>query len=520
MRGENVDSGDNLQARRKAAIYIRMSTDNQKYSPENQEAAMRDYASRHSIDHVKTYTDGGRSGLNFSGRSALQNLIADVEASTKEFSVILVLDVTRWGRYQDVDESAYYEFICRRAGYDVQYVAEQFNNDGSLQSTLMKNIKRSMAGEYSRELSVKVFAGQCRLIEKGYRQGGPAGYGLRRQMIDENGNPKGLLGRREYKSLQSDRVILIPGPDEEIENVQWIYRSFVDEGKQEGVIAAELNNRRVLTDLDRPWTRGTIHQVLTNEKYIGNNIFNRTSFKLKIRHMHNPPDMWIRRDGAFEGVVEPRYFYEAQAIIRERSRRLTDEEMLDQLKSLHEKKGWLSGLVIDETDDMPSSSAYTHRFGSLIRAYQLIGFTPDRDYRYLEINRQLRAMHPEIVEDTIRRIKELGGDVWREVGSDFLFVNGEIKVSIVICRCLKTATGRNRWKIRIDTGQLPDITIAVRMDEDNKGPLDYYILPALDIEDPQIRLADSNGIALDSYRFDDMEDFFSLTRRAKIPEAA
>lgn len=112
--------------------------------------------------------------------------------------------------------------------------------------------------------------------------------------------------RREYKSLQSDRVILIPGPDEEIKNVRWIYRAFVDEGKQEGEIAAELNNRGVLTDFNRPWTRGTVHQVLTNEKYIGHNVFNRTSFKLKMRHMNNPPDMWIRREGAFEGIVDPR----------------------------------------------------------------------------------------------------------------------------------------------------------------------------------------------------------------------
>ena len=196
--------------RRRAAIYVRMSTDHQKYSTENQEAAMRDYATRHQIDLVKTYTDGGRSGLSFSGRSALQTLISDVQAGTTEFSVILILDVTRWGRYQDVDESAYYEFICRRAGYDVQYVAEQFTNDGSLQSNLMKNIKRSMAGEYSRELSVKVFAGQCRLIEKGYRQGGPAGYGLRRQLIDEHGERKSELKRGEHKSLQTDRVTALP----------------------------------------------------------------------------------------------------------------------------------------------------------------------------------------------------------------------------------------------------------------------------------------------------------------------
>jgi hypothetical protein len=47
-----------------------------------------------------------------------------------------------------------------------------------------------MAGEYSRELSTKVFAGQCRLIELGFRQGGPPGYGIRRQLIDQSGAAK------------------------------------------------------------------------------------------------------------------------------------------------------------------------------------------------------------------------------------------------------------------------------------------------------------------------------------------
>uniref|UniRef100_UPI001586F33B hypothetical protein n=1 Tax=Azospirillum argentinense TaxID=2970906 RepID=UPI001586F33B len=64
-------------------------------------------------------------------------------------------------------------------------------------SDLQKMIKRKMAGEYSRELSHKVFAGQCRLIELGFRQGGPAGYGLRRQMIDQDRQPKSLLGPGE-----------------------------------------------------------------------------------------------------------------------------------------------------------------------------------------------------------------------------------------------------------------------------------------------------------------------------------
>lgn len=511
------NGGDELK---KAAIYVRMSTDHQKYSTENQEHAIREYAERRNIEIVATYADQGKSGLDIGGREALQRLISDVQDGTAEFNIILVLDVTRWGRFQDADESAYYEYICRRAGIDVQYVAEQFENDGSPVSTIVKGVKRAMAGEYSRELSAKVFSGQCRLIEKGFRQGGPAGYGLRRMLIDEQGNDKGTLKRGEHKSLQTDRVILVPGPQAEIETVRWIYRCFVDKRMNETEIAAQLNNQGIKTDLDREWTRGTVHQILTNEKYIGNNVFNRTSCKLKKRRVNNDPDMWVRAEGVFEAIVEPSYFYTVQGIIAERSRRLSDEDLLTKLKSLHERKGWLSGILIDEMEDMPSSSSYAYRFGSLIRAYQMIGYTPDRDYRYIEINRHLRKIYPGIVEDAIRQIEEMGGSVHREVTSDLIFINDEISVSIIICRCFQTQAGRNRWKMRFDSGLRPDITIAIRMDEENENPLDYYVLPALDIESPKLRLADSNGTLLDSYRFDDLEDFFSLTGRTKIPEAA
>ena len=102
----------------------------------------------------------------------LKQLIDDVQTGNADFTTILVYDVSRWGRFQDADESAYYEYICKRAGISVHYCAEQFENDGSPVSTIVKGVKRAMAGEYSRELSAKVFAGQCRLIELGFRQGG------------------------------------------------------------------------------------------------------------------------------------------------------------------------------------------------------------------------------------------------------------------------------------------------------------------------------------------------------------
>ena len=113
----------------------------------------------------------------------------------------------------------------------MHYCGEQFENDGSIGSNLLKTVKRVMAGEYSRELSVKVFAGQCRLVELGFRQGGAAGYGLRRVLIDEHGNPKGELSRGEQKSLQTDRVDPGARPRGGARVVLRMYEMFVDEGR-------------------------------------------------------------------------------------------------------------------------------------------------------------------------------------------------------------------------------------------------------------------------------------------------
>ena len=252
----------------------------------------------------------------------------------------------------------------------MHYCAEQFENDGRPVSTIVKGVKRAMAGEYSRELSAKVFAGQCRLIELGYRQGGPAG--LR---AAPHAHRPARASRRASSAAASRRACRptasssCPARTKRRRSSAEIYRLFVDEGRLEREIAEILNARGCLTDLGRPWTRGTVHQVLTNEKYIGNNVYNRVSFKLKKKRVANPPEMWVRADGVFEAIVDPGVFYTAQGIMRERYRRLSDADMLARLKALVERHGCLSGIIIDETESMPSSAAYRSRFGSLLRAY-------------------------------------------------------------------------------------------------------------------------------------------------------
>jgi len=84
----------------------------------------------------------------------------------------------------------------------------------------------------------------------GFKQGGAAGFGLRRMLIDQAGQPKGELKIGEQKSLQTDRVVLVPGPEEEQQIVRGFYRAFLY-GKTEGEIADALNEKKILTDLGR-----------------------------------------------------------------------------------------------------------------------------------------------------------------------------------------------------------------------------------------------------------------------------
>jgi hypothetical protein len=229
--------------------------------------------------------------------------------------------------------------------------------------------------------------------------------------------------------------------------------------------------------------------------------------------------MWIRSNAAFEPIVPSELFARAQDIIRARTRRYSDDELLAQLRQLLASKGCLSGLLIDEQENMASSSVYRSRFTSLLRAYALIGYTPERDYQFIETNRQLRRMHAKVVEDVLANIRELGGAIQADPATDLLTVNAEFTASVVLARCRQIASGAFRWLIRLDSGLRPDITVAVRMDAANHDPLDYYLLPSIDLTFEKLLIAEDNALSLDTYRFSTLDFFFGMAQRARITEA-
>jgi len=364
----------------RAALYLRASSDHQKYSTSNQDEALRRYADRKGLHVVASYEDDGRSGLDLGGRPALRQLLQDVLNPDCPFEVVLVLDVSRWGRFQDVDESACYEFMCRRAGVRVTYCAEPYIDIDSPMAAVFKSMKRAMAAEYSRELSAKVWDGQRRLIREGFCQGGFPSIGLRRLLISADGEPKFLLAKGEQKSIATDRVVLVPGPPGEVALVNRIFQLCADQRLGPVQIARLLNREGATTPKGAPWRASQVKGVLKNEKYAGANISGRTTGLLKSRRRPTSPETWVRKEGAFVAVVSPKLFAAAQAALSSRRRGPTDDVMLAQLAALYARAGRLSKSLVDGQPDMPSANSYRWRFGTLVGAFALVGYHHERVY--------------------------------------------------------------------------------------------------------------------------------------------
>ena len=290
-----------MSLRLKGAMYIRMSTELQVESPENQERAIRTYAAQYGIEIIKTYADLGVSGINTEKREQFQCLIDDVEQGRSAFNIVLYLDESRWGRFVDSREADFHRMRLERKNVLCQSCEKPLTLTSNIADRIMTLLRDESASDYCRQLSQKVWVGQCNLVTKGFRQGGVAGYGFRRMLLDETGNPKQELTMGQRKSLLTERVILIPGPEEECQIVLWMYDQFIA-GISETEIATQLNARGVNTNFGRQWTRGTVCEVLTNEKYVGNNLFNRTSGKMKSKAKPNPESEWVRKERAFEPI--------------------------------------------------------------------------------------------------------------------------------------------------------------------------------------------------------------------------
>jgi len=513
-----VRKGTDLAKRIKAlraAQYVRMSTDFQRYSIENQAAAIAAYAQQKHFSIVRTYMDEGRSGLRIKGRAGLIELIEDVQSGRADFDHILVYDVSRWGRFQDVDESAHYEFICKQSGVRVAYCAEQFDNDGSLLSSIIKNIKRVMAAEYSRELSVKVHTGQCRIAGLGYRVGGPLNFGLRRELIGEDLKPKGQLSKGQRKSLHTDRVRLLPGSEKEAETVRRIFRLFVDEEKPRSAIARQLNREKVANHHGRSWTESMIHTILRNENYVGNLVHNRISRRLGQKQVSNPHHLWVRREGIIAPIVDRNLFARAQKLLDDRYISISEDQMLTRLRITLAKKGALNSRIINDAPGLPSASTYVKHFGSLRQAYGLIGYTSPRNCDWIDT----REYWSTVLSDMAGKIAGAFNTIPIKgacPNSMCLRLGPRKNLTLMLVRQVKRPPHCvEQWRIYRRTKVRPGLLAVARLDEDARAIQDYVLMPAPAIRGAYLWLSDLSLDRLNAARIDGLSQLIPAIRKRR-----
>ena len=385
-----------------AAQYLRMSTGRQECSLQSQATTIERYAQLHGLEVVRTYSDAGRSGLSLKNRPGLVKLMDDVMSGSAPFKAVLVHDVSRWGRFQDCDEAAHYEFICKQAGVPVHYCAESFVNDNSLSTSVMKALKRTMAAEYSREMGERVYAGCKRLAHLGYKQGGAPGYGLRRLLISADGQPKKILTKGEYKNIRTDRIILVPGPKGEVETVHEIYRLAVEENKSSYGIARELNLRNLPSPTGR-WRQSAVLKILSDPKYAGFNVWNRSSGRLGRNRLSQPKPQWLLEPGSFEAVIDPILFKQTQEVLARQKEVYSSQELLDKLRQVLQEKGSLTQRAVHESRLLPSDHTLIRHFGTLRHAYELAGMTYQRTELPQDIARQANRMREFVLKQLVQR---------------------------------------------------------------------------------------------------------------------
>jgi DNA invertase Pin-like site-specific DNA recombinase len=452
-----------------------MSTESQNYSTDHQRAAITEYARVNGMTIIREYADEGKSGLDIKRRAGLRKLISDVQAGDVGFKVIIVFDVSRWGRFQDVDEAAYHEHTCRRAGITVVYCAETFQNDGGPMGSLLKGIKRVMAAEYSRELSGKVFGAQCRFIGMGYKQGGHAGYGLRRISLAADGTPRRALTYGEVKGTLTDRVVLGLGPAHEIAVVRRMYRLYTEDRASEPAIARLLNAEGIESEFGRPWTQCMVKSVLTNAKYVGTLVYNRRSGKLSNRREHNEIGDWIINEGAIPRLLPQALFKKAQVERERRTRRYAPDQLLDMLRDCYKRHDKITAPIIAADILMPDPQLFTRAFGSLVTAYRLAGLPNNAVYDFVERKSKLLGLRKALFNEVCTLASRECGSVEIANSPFTLIINGGITVRVDVVPYRQPIRGSSNWKVPLRTGVT--FVVAARQEPGTGNLLDFFLLP-------------------------------------------
>jgi DNA invertase Pin-like site-specific DNA recombinase len=460
----------------RAAGYVRMSTEHQQYSIHNQLVVIQHYAIAHGIEIVRVYSDEGISGLSIERRHGLQRLLEDVRSGSADFDFILVYDVSRWGRFQDTDQGAHYEFECRQREIKVIYCAEPFENDNTPMTAVIKAVKRAMAAEYSRELGARTYLGLCNLARRGFDLGGRPPYGLKHVVIDKRGRPVTDLRRSARKAINTDRVVLAPGPRREIQVVKLIFDRYVNLRESTVRVAHHLNDRGIRTRSGHQWVATNVRFILENEKYVGTLTYNRTSARLNTKRIFNERSDWIIVPNAFKAIVDPELFDRAQHLLHHR-RMISNEELLSKLRRSIRRYGVMTYEEMYECRGTPGPGIFVRRFGNLANAYALIG-EAGRAQHISQGHRKGKQLRQPIMDALLRRLQQDGRSVTVHDFGCRIHIDSRWDGRVHIVRRRTGRAKTPRWQVRLREQSAADFHLLARVSADGESMLDYYILPA------------------------------------------
>ncbi len=294
------------QLERAAVGYARRSTDKQEQSIPDQQRAIERYCQDNGIVLQRWFIDDAISGTRASNRPAFQEMVHAAGAAGRDFGLVVVYDVKRFGRL-DNDEAGFYRHTLRQHGVEVLYVAEGFAGLGEISDTddLLRPVKQWQARQESKDLSKVTIRGQLTKADSGSWMGGvsPHGYDLSytndrgeflftirfmpdgtKQQLDGSGAVTRTLARGEKISISKrDRGLLVLGEPSRVETVRTIFRLYTEERRGLAAVSSYLNTHGHLTPRGPEWSHiyagqwrdSTVRSILVNPIYAGDMVWNR-----------------------------------------------------------------------------------------------------------------------------------------------------------------------------------------------------------------------------------------------------
>lgn len=240
------------QQKRRVAAYARVSTDSEEQLS-SYEAQVEFYTryirSNPEWEFVHVYTDEGISGTNTKKREGFNQMVADALAG--KIDLILTKSISRFAR-NTVDTLTTVRKLKEKQ-VEVYFEKENIYTLDA-KGEVMITIMSSLAQEESRSISENITWGKRRSMEEG----------------------KFSLAYRYFLGYQKGENGILEIVEEEAKIVREIYRLFLD-GWTIRAIADHLTGKGVPTPRGkRNWSVSTIMSILTNEKYKGDALLQKT----------------------------------------------------------------------------------------------------------------------------------------------------------------------------------------------------------------------------------------------------